>query len=312
MRRLLTVLLLTALALTFGQAALAEEGDAARKEKIAANLKLKFPQLAKANLVMGDIKPSAFGSLDEGSFTMNTGRGNQTQKFLVSSDDTKLYMVSEPIDVSKSAEEIGVEMAKREAEEAAAAAARSTELAALAEGQPFKGNPDAPVTIIEFSDFQCPFCSRAADTVEQILEKYPNDVKFVFQHFPLNFHPWAKPAAIATECAAAQDADAFWTLHDKYFEDQKALTPANVLDKSKEYLADSGLDMDKWSNCAENKDSVEYKAASAAVDAAMAAGQKHGVTGTPGFFVNGKFLNGAQPLSAFEPLIEEAKKNAGS
>ena len=85
-----------------------------------------------------------------------------------------------------------------------------------------------------------------------------------------------------------------------------------MLAKSKEYLAGSGLDMDKWSNCAENKDSAEYKAASAAVDAAMEAGKKHGVSGTPGFFVNGHFLNGAQPLSAFEPLIEAAKKNADS
>lgn len=221
-------------------------------------------------------------------------------------------MISEPIDVSMGAEELKVAQAKREAEEAAEAAARNVELAALAEGQPFKGSADAPVTIIEFSDFQCPYCSKAADTVAEILAKYPNDVKFVFQHFPLNFHPWAKPAAIASECAAAQDKDAFWNLHDSYFKDQKALTPGNVLAKSKEYLAGSGVDLEVWSNCAENKESDEYKAASAAVDAAMATGKKHGVTGTPGFFVNGKFLNGAQPLSAFEPLIEAAKKNADS
>ena len=309
MRRLLTLLFLTALALTLGQAVVGQEGDdAARKDKILANLKHKYPQLAQATLVMGDLKPSRYGSLDEGSFTMN----GRAQKFLVANDDTELYMVSEPIDVSMGAEELMAAAAKREAEEAAAAAARNVELASLAEGVPIKGNPDAPVTIIEFSDFQCPYCSRAANTVEEILAKYPNDVKFVFQHFPLGFHPWAKPAAIATECAANQNDDAFWTLHDKYFENQKALTPANVIAKSKEFLEGSGLDMEQWADCAENQESEEYKAASAAVDAAMATGKKHGVSGTPGFFVNGHFLNGAQPLSAFEPLIEAAKKSADS
>jgi protein-disulfide isomerase len=221
-------------------------------------------------------------------------------------------MVSDPIDVSMSAEELKVATAKREAEEAAAAAERNVELAALAEAGPIMGNPDAPVTIVEFSDFQCPYCSRAANTVEQILAKYPNDVRFVYKHFPLGFHPWAKPAAIASECAAAQNDDAFWSLHDKFFENQKALNPGNVIAKSKEYLAGSGIDMEKWATCAENQESEEYKAASAAVDAAMETGKKHGVSGTPGFFVNGRFLNGAQPLAAFEPLIEAAKNNADS
>ncbi len=311
MRKLLTVFLLIGLGLTLGQTVFGQDADDARKNKIAANLKHKFPQLQKANMVMGDIKKSAYGSLDEGSFTMNSGRGQQTQRFLVSSDNTALFMVSEPIDVSKSAEEIQVAAAKQEAEEAAEAAGRNAELALLVKDQPFKGRADAPVTIIEYSDFQCPYCSKAANTVSEILAKYPNDVKFVFQHFPLGFHPWAKPAAIAAECAAAQDAGAFWSLHDSYFKNQKALNPGNVMAKSKEYLAGTKVDTEKWSNCAENQESAEYKAASAAVDAAMATGQKHGVSGTPGFFVNGRFLNGAQPLAAFEPLIAAAKNDAG-
>ncbi len=310
MRKLLTVLFLSALALTLGQSVLGQEGDDARKDKIAANLKHKFPQLQKSNMVMGDIKPSAYGSLDEGSFTMTSQRGTQTQKFLVTSDNTALFMISEPIDVSQSAEDLQIAAAKLEAEEAATAAGRNVELAMLVKDQPFKGNADAPVTIIEYSDFQCPYCSKAADTVAQILAKYPNDVKFVFQHFPLGFHPWAKPAAIAAECAAAQDANAFWSLHDNFFKNQKALNPGNVMAKSKEYLAGSEIDVEKWSDCAENKDSSEYKAASAAVDAAVATGQKFGVSGTPGFFVNGRFLSGAVPLAQFEPLIEAAK-NAG-
>ncbi|MBM4266616.1 MAG: thioredoxin, partial [Deltaproteobacteria bacterium] len=118
-------------------------------------------------------------------------------------------------------------MDKRAAEEAKASAERMTKLNEAAAKAPYRGKKDASVTIVEFSDFQCPFCARGAATMEEVVKKYPDDVKFVFMHFPLDFHPWAKPAAIATNCAAKQDNDAFWILHDKYFADQKALTPAN-------------------------------------------------------------------------------------
>lgn len=287
-------------------AALADDAEA-RKSKILANLKLEFPQLEEASVEMGDINASPLGDLDQGSFTVN-GRSNQM--FLVTKDDKSLYLIAgQPIDVSRSEDEINAAVAARKAEEAKEAAKREQELAASIEGAPYRGNSDAKVTIIEFSDFQCPYCGRGAKTVDQILEKYPNDVKVVFKHFPLGFHPWAKPAAIAANCAANQDNEAFWALHDKYFEEQKALNPGNVMAKSKEYLAGSGLDMDKWSDCATNQESEEYKTAAAAVDADMAFGQKMGVTGTPGFFVNGRFLNGAQPITAFEPIIQEILGN---
>jgi len=285
--------------------ALAQDDAAARKERILANLRLQFPQLEEMNATVGDLSPSEFAGLDIGSFSI-PGRGEQ--KFLVSHDDTKLWLVSgDPIDVSLSAEQVQAKIAEREAAKARAAAEMNQKLEDAIKGLPVRGKPDAPVTIIEFSDFQCPYCARGANTVEQLLEKYPDDVKFVFKHFPLNFHPWAKPAAIASHCAGLQDADAFWTLHDKYFEAQRSLNPGNVLDKSKEFLAGSEIDMGQWSACAEDTGSDAYKAASAAVDADMALGQSLGVSGTPGFFVNGTFLNGAQPVTAFEPLIEKAK-----
>ena len=283
------------------------QDDSARKDKILANLKVQFPQLEQARVSMGDLAASPYEGLDEGSFLVN----GRPQKFLISKDDTKLYMVSgEPIDVSRSQEELAAEIAKREEAEAKAAQERIAKLDEAIKGQPVRGAADGKVTIVEFSDFQCPYCTRGANTVKQILDKYPNDVKFVFKHFPLGFHPWAKPAAIASNCAGAQNEDAFWTLHDKYFEEQKQITPENVIAKSKEYLAGSGIDMATWADCADNKESEAYKSTAAAVDADMALGQSLGVSGTPGFFVNGHFLNGAQPISAFEPLIEAAK-NAG-
>jgi protein-disulfide isomerase len=271
--------------------------DEARKERIVGNLKSKIPQLASLTVSVTALGPSEYGGLDEGTLSIQSPRGNQQLKFLVSKDDKKLYLLNgEPYDVSI---DPSVFLAQRE-----------KELADAVAGLPVRGNPDAKVTIIEFSDFQCPYCARGADTMEQVLAKYGEDVKLVFKHYPLNFHPWARPAAIAADCAAKQDHEAFWTLHDQYFEHQKEITPENVLAKSKEYLAESGLDLDSWSACAEDSNSEEYKAVAAKVDADLAFGTKMGVSGTPGFFVNGQLLSGAQPLSAFEPLINAAK--AGS
>jgi protein-disulfide isomerase len=283
----------------------AETDLEARKARILTNLKLKFPQLEQANISIGDITPTEFEGLDQGSFTV-PGRGG-TQQFLVSHDDKKFWLTSgEPIDVSLTEEEIGVLVAEREAAKQREAEERLTQLADAAKGVPVRGNADAPVTIVKFSEFQCPYCTRGAATVAQILEKYPNDVKYVFKHFPLGFHNWAKPAAIASQCAAEQSADAFWTLHDKYFEAQRTLTATNLMEKTKEYLADSGIDMAQWSTCAEDTESEAYKAAAAVVDADQALGTKLGVSGTPGFFVNGHFLKGAQPIEQFEPLIDAA------
>ncbi len=278
------------------------QGD--RKSKILGNLKLNMPQLAEMDPTMGDITPSGIEGLDQGTFTV---RG-RPYTFLVTTDDKKFWLLQgEAMDVSRGEEEIKVELAKREEEKKKEAAERVEKIAKSVEGRPFRGAADATVTIVEFSDFQCPYCSRGANTVEQILEKYPNDVKFVFQHFPLNFHPWAKPAAIAANCAANQNHDAFWTLHDAYFKNQKSLKPDTVVAESKKYLDGSGIDMAAWEKCAGDTSSAEYQAEAAKVDADMAFGQSMGVSGTPGFFVNGEFLNGAQPLTAFVPLIEKAK-----
>ena len=307
--KLIPILLLVLVALPF--ALPAEEDAEARKARILANLKLTFPQLEEVDVTVGEIEPSGFEGLEQGFFTMRSPRGPQRQEFLVATDDSKLFLISAPpIDVSRSAEEIAAELAKREAEEAERSAERQAELESSIVGMPARGNPEAPVLIVEFSDFQCPYCARGAETVEQILAKYPDDVKFVFKHFPLGFHPWAKPASIAAHCAGKQNQEAFWTLHDEYFDNQKQLNPENVLSKSREYLAESGIDMEAWAVCAEDQGSEEYKAAAALVDADMALGQKLGVSGTPGFFVNGEFLSGAQPLAAFEPLIAKAKSES--
>lgn len=288
-------------------AASAEDTNAdARKARILANLQVQFPQLKDMSPVMGEIKASGIAGLDQGTFIVG---GRQTQAFLVTTDNKKFWMVSgEPLDVSKSDEEIKSALAERAKAESEAAAKTAQELKDAVTGQPFRGAADAKITIVEFSDFQCPYCSRGAQTMEQLLAKH-KDVKFVFKHFPLNFHPWAMPAAISAKCVADQKPEAFWTLHDAYFQNQKDLNPTNLADKTREYLKNSGIDMAKFVACAEDKDSEEYKKAAQAVSADMSLGGRLGVTGTPGFFVNGHFLNGAMPLEQFEDAMAKAQAN---
>jgi protein-disulfide isomerase len=278
--------------------------DEARKARILANLKSHIPQLAQTQASVGGLEPSGIEGLEQGTLMIN----GQPRLFLVTQDDKKLWiLVGDAVDVSRTTEEIEAEAAQREA-------AREQQLAEAIAGDPVRGNPDAPVTIVEYSDFQCPFCARGFETMEQVLEKYPQDVKFVFKHFPLDsIHPWARPAAIASVCAAEQSAEAFWTLHDAYFENQKALNAGNVIDKSKEFLAGTSIDFAQWETCSTDMSSEAHQAAAAQVQTDLETGQGLGVSGTPGFFVNGEFLNGAQPLAAFEPLIQAAKTaQAGS
>lgn len=169
----------------------------------------------------------------------------------------------------------------------------------------FSGAKDAKVTIVEYSDFQCPYCKRGYDTIEkQVLKDYGQKVKFYFRHFPLGFHPWAEPAAVATECAKLQKPEAFWKLYHAYFENQGSVNPQNVKEKGQEFLKDSGIDMAKWNDCYDNKKTVDQ------VKAEMAEGQGLGVTGTPAFFINGRMLVGAQPYEQFKNIIEDELASA--
>ncbi len=158
-----------------------------------------------------------------------------------------------------------------------------------------KGDPNAPVTIIEFSDYECPFCTRFwSDTLPQITKEYidTGKVKHVYRDFPLGFHTSAQKAAEASECAG--DQDMYWEMHDKLYKNNNALAVSDL----KGYAAELGLDTDAFNTCL---DSGKYEDE---VKSDMADGEAAGVTGTPGFFINGKKLVGAQPFSAFKQIID--------
>jgi protein-disulfide isomerase len=155
-----------------------------------------------------------------------------------------------------------------------------------------KGPKDAPITIVEFADYECGYCSRAMESINQVMAKYPGKIRLVYRDFPLEFHQNAVPASIAARCAGAQSK--FWEMHTKLFENQSGLTVENFT----KWAGELGLDMTKFDAC--SKDQMVM----ASIQADIQAGSSLGVSGTPAFFVNGVSLSGAQPPEAFIKIID--------
>lgn len=157
---------------------------------------------------------------------------------------------------------------------------------------PVKGPANAKITIIEFSDFQCPFCKRGKDTMEEVSKKYPNDVKLVFKQLPLAFHDKAEPAARASLSAGKQGK--FWEMHDALFDNQAQLSAEFFVDQAKKL----GLDVEKFKKDMDAADVTEQ------IKKDKELADKHGISGTPGFFVNGVAVRGAYPLAHFDSIIQ--------
>jgi protein-disulfide isomerase len=167
-------------------------------------------------------------------------------------------------------------------------------------GSPMMGGEKAPVTIVEFSDFQCPFCSRAAETVTEIKKKYGSKVRVAFKHFPLPMHREARPASEASMCVNEQSSDKFWKYHDLVFKNQDKLDNASL----EKYAKDVGANVDKFKECMA---AGKYKDA---VQKDLDYGEKIGVKSTPTFFVNGQLVAGALPIEAFSEIIDEELADA--
>lgn len=172
--------------------------------------------------------------------------------------------------------------------------------AEIAATGPAKGPENARVTIIEFSDFQCPFCRRVLPTLDRVLEKYPNDVRVVYRNMPLRNHSRARPAAEAALCADEQGK--FWAYHDLLFENSRQLGDEDL----SRYAQEAGLDGEAFTQCFE-----ENRFASQ-VNADVDEGREAGVSGTPAFFVNGILLSGAKPAEDFYRVIEAELERLGT
>ena len=160
-------------------------------------------------------------------------------------------------------------------------------------GAPVRGDPEAKIAVVEFSDFQCPYCGRAVTLLDQISKTYGDQVRIVFKHLPLSIHPKAPAAHAAAEAAHRQGK--FWEMHNKIFANQAEMSP----EKYRQYAKEIGLDLARFDR------DVADASLKQRIDADAAEAERLGVTGTPAFFVNGRYLAGAVPFERIKALLDE-------
>jgi len=169
----------------------------------------------------------------------------------------------------------------------------------LTDQSPSRGPADAPIVLIEYTDFQCPFCGRVQPTLDALRERYGDSIRMVFKNLPLAMHQQAQFAAEAALCAG--DQEGFWPMHDWLFANHKAISRETILAQATE----QGLDIDALNVC------LDEGRHTAEVQADMKEAGSFGITGTPGFVVNGRILTGAQPLENFIKVIDDELRRAG-
>ena len=212
-------------------------------------------------------KESEVPGLLETTVDLKDGENSQSAKFYISKDG-KYLVRGEISDLSK--DPLAETRARIQMNDA-----------------PSLGDPTAPVTLVEFSDFQCPVCRGLHDVLRGMLPNYPQ-VRVVFKDFPLeSLHPWARTAALAGRCAYQQDPKAFWKVYDAIYDQQEVLSAANAWAKMADFASASGLNPDAFKACMASPE------AAAAVDASRANGQQLEVNSRPTVFVNGRRMVGA-------------------
>jgi protein-disulfide isomerase len=164
---------------------------------------------------------------------------------------------------------------------------------AMTSESPVRGPAGAPIEIVEFSDFQCPFCQRVGPALTQVMSTYGDRIRLVYRQYPLPNHPNAKQAAEAGMCANEQGK--FWPYHDRLFANQQKLGASDL----KQHAVDLGLDAPRFNTCLDSHKYVPL------IEADISAGNDSGVNGTPAFFINGRMLSGAQPFDAFKKIIDD-------
>jgi len=165
-------------------------------------------------------------------------------------------------------------------------------------GEPFRGNPEGKVVIVEFSDYECPFCQRAQKVSAQVRAKYGDKIKWVFKDFPLDFHQNAMAAHIAGNCVFQHKPEQYWKFFDIIFSEDRS--PETLMEKNLEQLAVSlGVNQSTFKQCMTDESIINE------IKEDISQGSKLGVTGTPAFFINGRLLSGALPLPEFEAIIDQ-------
>ena len=259
--------------------------DAAVRKNIEGYLRHLFAWGPDVKVAIGPLKDSGVAGLLETTADVALGEQKDSAKLYISRDGRYMFR-GEVSDLTK--DPTADIRAKLQLQDA-----------------PSKGDLKAPVTLVEFADFQCPVCRQLHDLLRTILPAYPQ-VRLVFKDFPLtNIHPWARTAALAGRCAYNQNPKAFWTLYDKIYDDQEVISAENAWDKMMDYAAQAGLRQDTFKACMAGPE------AGKAIDESFANGQAVEVASTPTTFVNGRRMVGADH-SLLEQFIryELAQKKA--
>ena len=247
------------------------------KRKVDTYLHYMFAFGPDVKLTVGDFKESGVASLLQTTVTVTIGENKEDAVVWVSKDG-KFLMRGEMVDMSRDgfAENRG----KLDLKDA-----------------PSTGNAAAPVTIVEFADFECPVCRQLHEQLRSLLPGYPQ-ARLVFKDFPLEqIHPWARTGALAGRCAYQQEPKAFWKIYDKLYDNQDLISASNAWDKMVDYAGQTGLKTEAFKACMTSPE------AAAAVDASVANGKLMDVTSTPTLFVNGRRLVGVEPRQ-LEQMIQ--------
>lgn len=178
-------------------------------------------------------------------------------------------------------------------------------MAGLSENKGTSTGPElAPVTIVEFSDFQCPYCKQFSESLRQVLVNDARDVRVVFHHMPLSIHPWARQAALGAACGQLQSSQAFWSIHDRLFEEQASLTAANIKGKLLQFAETvPDIKMAAFRSCVENDMSLGL------VFHDINLAKANGVNATPTLFVNGHRVEGIKDAAQLRSLIDDALRD---
>ena len=236
-----------------------------------------------------DIKASEVTGLSEGTLRLSRGAQSQEVPFLISADG-RWFLRADPVDLNIDPVQQVLSKIK------------------LGDDNPSRGAKNSPVTIVEYSDFQCPFCARAEEIVAgEVMKAYGDKVTFIYKQFPLtSIHPWAEPASLIGLCVYKVGGNAaYWKYHEAVFKAQKDVPSEEPAGKLLGFAKDAGADQAKVKDCFEKGETK------ALVDATLAEAEEVGVNSTPTFFINGKRVSGAQSLEAFKAIIDPELAKAG-
>jgi protein-disulfide isomerase len=263
-------------------------------QRIERQLRASYSVPATVKVVVSPLRASEFPNYDAVTVTFDGDGRKQEYGFLLSKDQKTLIRMTK-MDLSK---------------DPYAETMKKIDVA----GRPVRGNANAKVVVVNYDDFQCPYCSRVHETLfPELFKEYSDRVAFIYKDFPLTeIHPWAIHAAVDANCLAAQSGDAYWDFADSTHANRQAVNAEKGLDNQfaeldRNAMAEAAkfhLDQPKLQSCVKDQKSE-------AVKASMKEGEALGVTGTPTMFVNGQMVDGARPADEFRAVFDSALKQAG-